>query len=206
MPPRTSLARRTRKLRFSGPLLACMLLVTTTLGFPAASNAETVQATYSQAGSLVTLTLTIYGYSTPSDLELLSQAYSEGQDQGLVTALSKTRAVGHCSITGALSYDVPFIQMVLTPTGRRITFITNRPLQLGEVKPDTPSQSYDLAFGQFDINDADPSKSSGFLYPASKLVIDKQGAFHYDLTGVPWALANVLDSRPASTEVLAQSR
>jgi hypothetical protein len=183
-----------------------LLLLAAALGLPSGSNAETVQATYAKAGSQVSVTLTIYGYSTSSDLQFLSQAFQDGQDKGLATALSRTKSVGYCSITGALSYQVSFIQMVLTPTGRRITFITNRPLQLGEVEvnADSTSQSYDLAIGQFDINDADASKSSGFLYPASKLVIDKLGELHYDLAGIPWSLVNVLDSKAASSEALAQ--
>jgi hypothetical protein len=65
---------------------------------------------------------------------------------------------------------------------------------LDESDPSTTPQSFDLAVGQFDLNDTDPAKSTGFLFPASKLVIDEKGAFHYDLAGNPWALGNVLDS------------
>jgi hypothetical protein len=155
---------------------------------------ESIQATYSQAGSTIAVTLVIYNYSTPSDLQVLSLAFQEGQDRGLATALSKTKAVGHCSISGTLSYDVSFIQMVLIPTGRRITFITSRPHPFDETDPAQASQTFDLAIGQFDLNDADPAKSTGFFYPASKLVVDPQGEFHYDLAGNPWALVNVLDT------------
>ena len=94
--------------------------------------------------------------------------------------------------------------MVATPTGRQITFITARPVQSAEANPDSPSQSFDLAVGQFNLNDTDNTKSTGFLYPASKLVIDEKGEFHYDLTGTPWSLVNILDSRAASGETLAQ--
>jgi hypothetical protein len=92
--------------------------------------------------------------------------------------------------------------MVVTPTGRQITFIANRPLQSDEVNSNSDSQSFDLMIGQFDIDDTDNTKSTGFLYPASKLVIDEQGAFHYDLAGSPWSLVNVLDSNwaPALAE------
>jgi len=38
------------------------------------------------------------------------------------------------------------------------------------------------------------NESTGFLYPASKLVVDEQGAFQCDLAGSPWSLVNVLDS------------
>ena len=56
--------------------------------------------------------------------------------------------------------------------------------------------------GQFDMNDTDNTKSTGFLYPASKLAMDEQGEFHYDLAGTPWSLVNVLDSNwaPALAE------
>jgi hypothetical protein len=47
------------------------------------------------------------------------------------------------------------------------------------------------------------TKSSGFLYPASKLAIDPQGEFHYDLAGAPWGLVYVLDSRQPPREALA---
>jgi hypothetical protein len=197
------LIRSARTSGFTILLLAGTFTLGTAVGFAASPNSETIQATYSQAGKTVSITLIIYNYSTPSDLQVLSQAFEDGQDRGLATALSKTKAVGHCSITGALSYDVAFIQMVVTPTGRKITFVTSRPHQFDEVDPGAQSQSFDLAVGQFDMNDTDNTKSTGFLYPASKLIIDKQGVFRYDLSGNPWSLVNVLDSKAASEETLA---
>jgi hypothetical protein len=200
----TSVIRFARKSELPCLLLAGTFALTTTLAFSAGPNPETIQATYAQNGKIISVTLTIDGYSNLADMQTLSQAFEEGQDQALVLALSKTKAVGHCSISGALSYEVAFIQMVVTPTGRQITFITNRPLQAGGASPDTPSQSFDLAVGQFNLNDTDNTKSTGFLYPASKLVVDEKGEFHYDLTGTPWSLVNILDSRAASGETLAQ--
>jgi hypothetical protein len=200
----TSVIRFARKSELPCLLLAGTFALTTTLAFSAGPNPETIQATYAQNGKMISVTLTIDGYSNLADMQTLSQAFEEGQDQALVLALSKTKAVGHCSISGALSYEVAFIQMVVTPTGRQITFITNRPLQAGGASPDTPSQSFDLAVGQFNLNDTDNTKSTGFLYPASKLVVDEKGEFHYDLTGTPWSLVNILDSRAASGETLAQ--
>lgn len=203
MGPRTSVIRCARKLGFSSLLLVGTFTLGTTQGFSASPNSETIQATYAQADNMISVTLTIDDYSAPSDVQTLSQAFADGQDRALVIALSKTKAVGHCSINGALSYDIAFIQMVVTPTGRKITFITNRPPQMGEVKSDTSSQSFDLAVGQFDLNDTDSTKNKGFFYPASKLVIDKQGVFRYDLSGNPWSLVNVLDSKTAPGETLA---
>ena len=178
-------------------LTAAIFTMASTPGFAATPGPETIEATYSQADSTIGVTLIVYNYSTPSDLQVLSQAFQEGQDRALATALSKTKAVGRCMIAGGLSYDVAFIQMVLTPTGRQVTFITSRPRPLVESDPPGALQSFDLAVGQFDLNDSDPAKSTGFLFPASKLVVDEQGAFHYDLAGVPWALVNVFHSNGA---------
>ena len=194
MGPLKNLFRCARKSGISSLLLAGTLALGTTLVFAASPPSETIQSTYAQAGGTFGVTLVIYSYSTPSDLQVLSQAFGEGRDRGLATALSKTRAVGQCSVAGALSYDVAFIQVVLTPTGRQITFITSRPHRFDEADPPASPPPFDLAVGQFDINDTDPAKSTGFLYPATKLVIDKQGEFHYDLAGSPWALVNILDS------------
>ncbi len=183
-------------------LLLAGLLIPGVISACAGQSSQTILANYAQGDNLVSISLTIYNYSTASDLRVLSQAFADGQDQGLVTALSKTKAVGRCSITGVIGYDVAFIQVMVTPTGRRITFITNRPLQLGEAIPGAPSESFDLAIGEFDMNDSDNTKSTGYLYPASKLVIDKLGEFHYDLAGAPWALINILEWKgtPARVE------
>jgi hypothetical protein len=186
--------RFARKSVFPFFTLVGTFTLATTLGFASSSTTETIQATYPQAGNTVSVTLIIFKYSAASDLQILSQAYQEGQDQGLATALSRTQPAGRCLITGAPTYDVAFIQMVQTPTGRRITFITNRPHRFDELDPPLPSGSFDLAVGEFDLNDTDAARSTGFLYPASKLVIDAQGMFHYDLAGNPWPLVNVLDS------------
>jgi hypothetical protein len=172
-----------------------------TRGFAASPSFEKIRATYAQAGNTIGVTLIVYNYTTSADLELLSLAFLQGQDRQLAAALSKTKAAGHCSIAGDPIFDVAFIQMVVTPTGREITFIANRPLQSDEVSSDPDSQSFDLMVGQFEINDTDNTKSTGFLYLASRLVVDEQGAFHYDLAGSPWSLVNVLDSNwaPALT-------
>jgi hypothetical protein len=175
-------------------LLAALLALGTTPGFSSSPASETIHATYTKDGNVVRVTLVVYNYTTAADLQVLSLAFQRGHDRELATALSKTKAAGLCSITGDLSFDVAFIQMVVTPTGRQITFIANRPLQPDEVNPSSDSQSFDLMVGQFDIDDTDNTKSTGFLYRASRLVIDEQGEFHYYLAGSPWSVVNVLDS------------
>ena len=195
-----TLTNTNRSLRKSVlPILALVVAFTlaATRGFAASPGFEKIRATYAQAGNTIGVTLIVYNYTTSADLELLSLAFQHGQDRQLAAALSKTKAAGHCSIARDPSFDVAFIQMIVTPTGREITFIANRPLQSDEVSSDPDSQSFDLMVGQFEINDTDNTKSTGFLYLASRLVVDEQGAFHYDLAGSPWSLVNVLDSNQA---------
>lgn len=161
------------------------------------SKYETIEATAmgtgTQLGANGGVSLEIYDYSTPQDRQVLVQAFEKGQNQGLVNALSRMRAVGHCSITGTLGYDVAYIRMIPTPTGRKIRFVTNRQLRFAEVYWDTQSTAFNLTAGEFDLNDQDKSKSGGVLYPLAQLVIDKEGQLQFELNQNPWRLVDVLD-------------
>src|SRR5277367_1239291 len=158
---------------------------------------ETLEAqawgTGTQMGQSIGVTLNIYEFSTPADRVTLVQAYEKGQNQGLVNALQKMKAVGHVEITGTLGYDCAYIKMTPTPTGRKIVFVTNRQIRFGEAFFDTQSQSFNLTAGELEINDQDKSKSTGVLYPAAQLILDKEGKLQLDLNQNPWKLVDVID-------------
>lgn len=158
---------------------------------------ETIEATAmgtsTQLGEQAGVSLEIYDFSTPEDRQVLIQAFEKGQNQGLVNALSRMKAVGHCSITGTLGYDVAYIRMIPTPTGRRIRFVTNRPLRFGEVYWDTQTTAYNLTGGEIDLNDQDKSKSTGVLFPLAQLAIDKDGQLQIEVNQNPWKLVDILD-------------
>jgi hypothetical protein len=158
---------------------------------------ETIEATAmgtgTQLGSVINVSLEIYQYSTPEDRQVLIQAFEKGQNQGLVNALSRMKAVGHCSITGTLGYDVAFVRMIPTTTGRKILFVTNRLLRFGEVYYDTQSTAFNLTAGEFELNDQDKKKSTGVLFPLAQLAIDKEGQLKIELNQNPWKLVDVLD-------------
>ena len=153
----------------------------------------TAYGTSTQLGRNVGVTLIIYEYSTPEDRQILVDAFQKGQNQGLVSALQKMKAVGRIQIPGTLGYDVSFIRMIPTPTGRTIKFCTNRKISFGEAYADSQSQSFDLTAGQLELNDQDKSKSSGVLYPAAQFVINKDGEIQLDLNQNPWRLSNIID-------------
>jgi len=158
---------------------------------------ETIDATAwgtgTQLGKNFGVTLIIYQYSTPEDRQILVEAFQKSSNQGLVNALERMKAVGHISITGTLGYDVSYIALIPTPTGRKIRFVTNRPIRFGEAYFDTRSQAYDLSGGELDINDQDKSKSAGVLWPAAQLGIDDQGQLSINLLQNPWRLSNLID-------------
>jgi hypothetical protein len=187
---------RNHKLALASLVISGLLIVGSTLAL-SGTKPETIEATAmgtgTQMGEHINITLNIYDYSTKADKQMLAQAFEKGKNQGLVDALSKMKAAGHIEVTGTLGYDCSYIRMIPTPTGRKIRFVTNRLLSLGEVYRDSRSTAYDLTAGEFDLNDTDKSKSTGVLYPAAELEIDKQGELQINLIGNPWQLSDVID-------------
>ena len=184
------------KIALKSMLLVGVLMIGTFPGL-ARDKYETIDAqafgTGTQMGANIGVTLNIYEFSTPADRATLVQAYEKGQNQGLVNALAKMKAVGHVEITGTLGNDCAYIKMTPTPTGRKIVFVTNRQIRFAEAWADSQSQSFDLTAGILDLNDQDKSKSTGVLYPLAQLVLDKQGQLQWDLNQNPWRLVDLID-------------
>jgi hypothetical protein len=176
-----------------------VLLSLAAVGRPgfARDNYETIDAqsfgTGTQLGENIGVTLNIYQFSTPADKQILIQAYQKGRNQGLTNALSKMKAVGNLEITGTLRNDCSHIRMFATPTGRKIIFATTRQIRMAEAWTDSNSMSFDLTAGVLELNDQDKSKSTGTLYPAAQLVLDKQGELQLDLLQNPWRLSDLID-------------
>ncbi len=158
---------------------------------------ETIDAqafgTGTQLGQNIGVTLNIYEFSTPADRTMLVQSFEKGQNQGLTNALSKMKAVGHLEITGTLGNDCSYIMMTPTPTGRKIVFATTRQIRFGEAWTDSQTQSFNLTAGVLELNDQDKSKSTGQLFPAAQLIIDKEGKLQLDLNQNPWRLSDLID-------------
>jgi hypothetical protein len=137
--------------------------------------------------------LIIYGYSPRASNQILVEALQKGDDEGLVNVLSKMKVVGHIAVKGTLGYDVSYIEMIATRTGRKIRFVTSRSLRFGVVYRDSVSTTYNLMAGEFDLDDEDETKSTGVFCPEAELVIDKQGEVQINLTGNPWKLVDIID-------------
>ena len=193
-----------RRFSYGGLLLAALLLTAVSLAISADDRkTETIDATAmgtsTQLGKNINVKVTIYEYSTDEDRQILIDAFKKGQNEGLVNSLTKMKSVGRIAVTGTLGYDLSYIRLIPTPTGRKIRFVTNRLLRFGEVYYNAQTIAYNLTAGEFDINDTDNNKSAGVLYPAAQLIINKDGQLEFQLNQNPWKLANILDWNKAGT-------
>jgi hypothetical protein len=183
-----------KKLKMSVAAVA-ILAMTAVSGF-ARDKYETIDAqaygTSTQLGKNFTVRLIIYEYSTPEDRKILIDSFQKGQNDGLVNALEKMKAVGRITMPNTLGFDVSYIHEIKTPTGRSIRFITNRKIAFGEAYWNSQSKSFNLTAGEINIDDQDKKKSAGVLYPATQLTINKDGEPQWDLRMNPWKLNNVI--------------
>jgi hypothetical protein len=193
-----------RKFFYSGLLFAVLLAA----AIPAASQGDrkiekidaSATGTGTQLGKRVTVQVSIYQYSTAQDTQVLIDAFKRGLSEGLVKALIKMKPVGRIAITGTVGYDLDYISLIQTPTGRSIRFAADRPIGIGEAYNGTPSMAYNLLAGQIDLNDSDKSKSAGVLYPACQLIINKEGQLQFELRKNPWKLLNIIDWNGAGSK------
>jgi hypothetical protein len=195
--------RKVSKIGRRGLVVAGLLMIAS-LPSLARDKYETIDATAwgtsTQMGQNIGITVIIYDWSTAADRQILVDAFQKGQSKGLATALSKLPSHGRITIPGSVGYELTFIRMIPTPTGRTIRFITQRPITMGEAYTDALSMSYNLTAGEFELNDQDKSKSTGKLYPAAQLTVDKQGELQWDLTQNPWRLGNIIDWKGTTSE------
>jgi hypothetical protein len=193
-----------RRFGYRGFLFAPLLLLVLNTSIFAGDKSATIDATAmgtsTQLGATVNVKVIIKRFSTEEERQQLIAAFKQGQSQGLVKALSEMEPVGRIAITGTIGYDLAYIRLIRTPTGRRIRFATNRLIRFGEAYGNTQSKAFDLTAGEFDLNDADKDKSTGVLFPASQLIINKKGELQFELRKNPWKLANIIDWNKAGSE------
>jgi hypothetical protein len=141
MMDRKTMGNIARKFGYSSFLLTLFLAA----AVPAITQTETIDATAvgtsTQLGRTVSIKLTINRYSTPEDRQVLVDAFKKGQSPGLAKALEKMDSVGRIAITGTLGYDVAYIRVIPTPTGRTIRFATNRLIRFAEAYYNTRART-----------------------------------------------------------------
>jgi len=176
----------------STTLLSVLLAALTVFG-----QVETIDArargTSTQMGADFDVKVTINQYSSSEDRAILTAAFQKGGNDELAKALSKMKAVGRLSLPSTVGYSLGYARSIPTPTGRKIRFITDRPIAIAEQWGMTRSEQYSLTAGEIDINDQDKDKSTGVLFPAAKLKVNKDGDLEFELFKNPWKLTHILD-------------
>jgi hypothetical protein len=193
-----------RKCGLGSLLLVTLLTAVTLTNSQDEGKIETLDATAmgtsTQLGKTVSVKVIISRFSTEDDREVLVDAFKKGQNQGLVDALSKTKPVGRIAITGTAGSDLAYICLMRTDTGRKIRFATNRRIRFGEAYNNSRSTAFNLTAGEFDLNDSDKNKSTGVLYPAAQLIINKDGQLESQLNKNHWNLVNIIDWNQAGSK------
>ena len=155
----------------------------------------TADGTSTQMGRRVSVIITIEGYSTPEDQKILLEAFDKGGSEGLLDAVSKMKSKGRIAIPGTLGYDLTYIREFKTAEGRKIRFVTDRPITFTEARNSTRSKDYSLSGGEINLSPV-KDKSAGILAPACQFKIEKKtNELQLEFYQNPWKLINIRYSK-----------
>jgi hypothetical protein len=183
---------RTHALLPSITLLVLVILVadTNALAQKRQHISATAQGTSTQLGRMMQIDVRITEYSTPDDQKALLEAFAENGSEGLTNAVEKMGSKGRISITGTIGYDLNYIREFKLPDGgRKIRFITDRPITFGEHWGGTRSMDYTLSMGEIIIPKG--GKAKGTLMPASRFRLNKEKEIEIETFQNPWTLMNI---------------
>ncbi len=175
--------------------LATVLMIGVSTSFAQKQKTEQISATAmgtsTQLGSVVSVDIRISEYSLPDDKEVLVGAFQEKGSEGLTNALHKMRSKGRIAITGTLGFDLNYIRVFPMPDGgRKIRFVTDRPIMFGEAWSSSRSMDYSLSMGEIIIS-KNKKETTGTLYPAARFKLDKDGEIEIELRQNAWKLTNI---------------
>lgn len=147
--------------------------------------------TSTQLGRLVNIDIIMNEFSTDADKSALVEAFKANGSEGLANALDKMHSKGRIRIPGTLGYDLNYIRSFNMPDGSRmIRFVTDRPIAAGEVWASTRSRDYQISIGEIIIR-KDKAKSTGKIYPASIVKLNKDYEIEIETFNNPWDLRNI---------------
>jgi hypothetical protein len=154
---------------------------------------QTIQAVAmgqgTQLGRIFNVNVIIEDVSTPEDQKALIEAFASQGMEGLYNALTKMKSKGRLSMPGTLGYDIAYVRVFPTETGRRIRIVTDRPLTFGEARNSTRSSDYNLSALELDLDAK--GRGEGTLLPACQFEIGKDNNLEIEALQNPWKLAEV---------------
>jgi len=114
------------------------------------------------AGTTMNVRIYLKSYSTPQEAQQLHSVLMDGGPSALLKTLKKMKPIGRIEREGTVSfYDFKLIISTPTPTGRRITAVTDRPMGFREEAFDTRSTEYPFGILQLDLKDDKKGKEEG---------------------------------------------
>jgi hypothetical protein len=149
----------------------------------------TAMGTSTQLGRIVNIDVRVNEYSTPEDQKILFDAFRRRGSQGLANSVEKMSSKGRIAITGTIGYDLNYIrEFKMADGGRKIRFVTDRPISFRESWYGTRSRDYQLCMGEIILGPN--GKYSGTLMPAAMLRL-KSGEVEIEAYQNPWRLTNI---------------
>ena len=122
------------------------------------------------AGRSTPFTLTIKGATSDQDAQRYVGLLAEKGQDGLMSAV-KDQKLGTFALSGQVGRDVNVVRIHRTETGRKITILFERWLNLFEVRYGTRSEDYPFTYAEIYV-DAQ-GKGEGTLIPAARVRFDK---------------------------------
>jgi len=144
-----------------------------------------------QMGRTFAISIIIEQYSPPTDQKVLLDAFTSGGMDGLVKTISKMRSKGRVSLPGTTGYEITYIRVFKTPTGRKIRLVTDRPITFGEAFSASRSRDYSLSAIELEIDSN--GKGTGTLLPACQFKFSKEKELEIEAYQNPWRLTNVFE-------------
>lgn len=121
-------------------------------------------------GRSTSFTFTLSGTTPDADLQRYVGVLAERGQDGLMSAI-RSQKLGTFALTGQVGRDVNVVRVRRTETGRRITLLFERWLNLFEVRYGTRSQDYPFTYAEIFV-DAQ-GKGEGTLISAARIRFDK---------------------------------
>jgi hypothetical protein len=150
----------------------------------------TAMGTSTQLGRIGTVQFIIESYSTDEERQALIQAFQASGSQGLYDVVSKMKAKGRIKLPSTIGYDINYVKVFQTPTGRKIRMVTDRPIAMGETRNQTRSMEYNLSVIELDLP-SNGKDGTGVLLPAAQLELDKDNQLTVEAYQNPWKLSDV---------------
>lgn len=168
--------------RFGGLALGATLLAASVLSTPVATaddglplRLSAVAVNLSGLGrpGAETLQIVIERWSTDEEQKMLIDTLIEKGNDQLVGVVQKIKPrAGYIRTTTSLGWDLQFARLEARPGGgRRLMFLTDRPMSFFERARNTRSSEYEFLFAEIHLHP--DGKGEGKLVPAAKVYYDR---------------------------------